>query len=95
MSTVQDCGFKLIDHPPYSTDLVPSDYFPLQTLTKHLVGKRHDSDADAISTVDDFSEGKEENFYATGIRAVWTAEEIMLKNKLSLVKFRYFVLVRQ
>ena len=27
MSAVHDCGFELIDHPPYSPDLAPSDYF--------------------------------------------------------------------
>ena len=25
MSAVHDCGFELIDHPPYSPDLAPSD----------------------------------------------------------------------
>lgn len=31
---------------------------------------------------------------STDGRSVWTAEEIMLRNKPTLVKFKYFVLVR-
>ena len=70
MSAVHDCGFELIDHPPYSPDLAPSDYFLFPNLKKHLAGKRYDSDDDVISAVEDFFEGQEENFYATGIRAL-------------------------
>ena len=70
MSTVHDCGFELIDHPPYSPDLAPSDYFLFPNLKKHLAGKRYESDDAIISTVEDFFEGQEENFYATEIRAL-------------------------
>ena len=26
MAAIHDCGFKLIEHPPYSPDLAPSDF---------------------------------------------------------------------
>ena len=70
MSTVHDCGFELIDHPPYSPDLAPSDYFLFANLIKHLAGKRYESDDDVISAVEDFFESQEENFYATRIQAL-------------------------
>ena len=70
MSAVHDCGFELIDHPPYSPDLAPSDYLLFPNLKKHLAGKRYESDDDVISAVEDFFEGQKENFYATGIRAL-------------------------
>ena len=40
MSAVHDCGFELIDHPPYSPDLATSGYFLLPNLKKHFAGKR-------------------------------------------------------
>ena len=52
MSTVHDCSFVLIDHPPYSPDLAPLDYFLFPNLKKHLAGKRYESDDDVISAVD-------------------------------------------
>ena len=70
MSAVHYCGFELIDHPPYSPDLAPSDYFLFPNLKKHLAGKRYESDDDVIFAVEDFFEGQEENFYATGIQAL-------------------------
>ena len=70
MSAVHDCGFKLIDHPPYSPDLAPSDYFLFPNLKKHVAGKWYESDDDVISAVEDFFEGQEENFYVTGIQAL-------------------------
>ena len=70
MSAVHDCGFELIDHPPYSPDLASSDYFLFSNLKKHLAGKRYESDDDVISAVENFFEGQEENFYAPGIRAL-------------------------
>ena len=27
MAAVHDCGFELVDHPPYAPDMAPSDYF--------------------------------------------------------------------
>ena len=70
MSVVHDCGFELIDHPPYSPDLAPSDYFLFPNFEKHLAGKRYESDDDVISAVEEFFEGQKENFYSTGIRAL-------------------------
>ena len=40
MSTVHDCEFKLIDRPPYSFDLAPSDYFLFRNTKKYLDWKR-------------------------------------------------------
>ena len=57
MSTVHDCGFELIDHPPHSPDLAPLDYFLFPNLKKHLAGKQYESDDDIISAVKDFFEG--------------------------------------
>ena len=45
MAAVCDCGFELVDHPPYSPDLAPSDYFAVpQHWKKHLAGKQYQTD---------------------------------------------------
>ena len=72
MSTVHDCGFELIDHPPYSPDLAPSDYFLFPNLKKHLAGKQYKSDDDVISAVEDFLRVRRKTFkvrnYLSSIR---------------------------
>jgi len=37
---VHDCGFVQLDHPAYSPDLAPSDYFLFRSLKSHLRGVR-------------------------------------------------------
>ena len=36
MAAVRHCGSELVDHPPYSPDLAPSDYFLFPNMKKTL-----------------------------------------------------------
>ena len=70
MAAVRDCGFELVDHPPYSPDLAPSDYFLFPNMQKkHLAGKQYQTDDEVISAVDIF-EDQDDGFYTTGIQAL-------------------------
>uniref|UniRef100_A0A673BIC6 Histone-lysine N-methyltransferase SETMAR n=1 Tax=Sphaeramia orbicularis TaxID=375764 RepID=A0A673BIC6_9TELE len=68
MAAVKDCGFELVDHPPYSPDLAPSDYFLFPNMKKHLAGKRYQTDDEVISAVEDFFGDQDESFYTAGIQ---------------------------
>lgn len=46
MATVQECGYKLLVHPPYSPDLAPSDHHLSADLKKRHRGRRFDDDID-------------------------------------------------
>ena len=35
-AAMKECGFKEIEHPPYSPDLAPSDYYLFSKLQKDL-----------------------------------------------------------
>ena len=48
---MHDCGFELVDHPPYSPDLVPSKYFLFPNMNKCLAGKQYWTDDEVISPV--------------------------------------------
>jgi len=39
-------GFQCLDHPPYSSDLAPSDYYLFPGLKKQLKGRHFSSDAE-------------------------------------------------
>jgi len=47
----QQCGFQQLNHPPYSPDLAPSDYFLLQVMKKFLRGKRFSTDEEVKEAV--------------------------------------------
>jgi len=42
-------GFQYLDHPPYSSDLAPSDYHLFPGLKKQLKGRHFKSDAEVIA----------------------------------------------
>uniref|UniRef100_A0A3Q0SYF5 Tc1-like transposase DDE domain-containing protein n=1 Tax=Amphilophus citrinellus TaxID=61819 RepID=A0A3Q0SYF5_AMPCI len=69
MAAVHDCGFELVDHPPYSPDLAPCDYFLFTNMKKGLAGKQYRTDDEVISAVEHFFDGQDESFYTTGIQA--------------------------
>ena len=49
MAAVCDCGFEPVDHPPYSPDLAPSDYFLFPNMEKtHLAGKQYRTNNEVI-----------------------------------------------
>ena len=48
MAVVRECGFELADHPPYSPDLTPSDYFLFPNMKKHLAEKHYRTDDEVI-----------------------------------------------
>ena len=70
MAAVRDCGFELVDHPPYSPDLAPSDYFLFPNMNKHLAGKQYRTDDEVISAVEEFFKDQDESFYTTRIQAL-------------------------
>ena len=68
MAAVLDCGFELtlVDHPPYSPDLGPSDYFLFPNRKKQTTR----SYLQTLFFFFLFSEDQDESFYTTGIRAL-------------------------
>ena len=44
MTTVDDCGFELTDHPPYSPDLASTDFRLFPNLNKYLVSVQFTTD---------------------------------------------------
>jgi histone-lysine N-methyltransferase SETMAR len=53
---------ELLLHPPYSLDLVPSDYWLFANLKKILAGKKFRSNEEVISETEDYFETKDKSF---------------------------------
>lgn len=65
---LEELGFELVDHPPYSPDLAPSDYYLFPQLKKDLKGTKFGSNEDVIRATEAFLEGKASDFYLTGLK---------------------------
>jgi len=67
---VRDCGFVQLDHPAYSPDLTPSDYFLFRNLKSHLRDVRYPDDETLKKAVKEWLEGQTEDFYFSGINSL-------------------------
>jgi len=66
-AALRDCGFEQLDHPAYSPDLSPCDYFLFSNLKRDLRGRRFSSDQELVSTVTHWFNTKPATFYRAGI----------------------------
>ena len=64
---ILDCGFTELNHPPYSPDLAPSDYYLFSKLKSDLRGKKFTSDDEIKSAVFQHFQSKDKNYFYTGI----------------------------
>lgn len=69
-AAVRDCGFEEINHPPYSPDLAPSDYYLFPNLKKDLRGKRFHDDEELKAAINEHFSGKGENYFLEGIEKI-------------------------
>ncbi|XP_063386186.1 histone-lysine N-methyltransferase SETMAR-like [Cydia fagiglandana] len=63
---MKELGFGTIDHPPYSPDLAPCDYFLFRNLKKDLRGRKFSTDDEMKAAVTDFFDDKPKDFFFMG-----------------------------
>lgn len=65
---IQDFRWELFNHPPYSCDLVPSDYFLFLHFKKWLGGQRFENDKELRNVVENWFNSQAASFYSDGLR---------------------------
>jgi histone-lysine N-methyltransferase SETMAR len=58
---------EILPHPPYSTDLAPSEYHFFRSLSKNLRGVSFNKDAKLQNGLDDFFTAKPADLFKRGI----------------------------
>jgi len=56
-------GFQCLDHPPYSPDLAPSDYYLFPGLKKQLKVRHFSSDVEVIAAAETWLDGQSSDFF--------------------------------
>jgi [histone H3]-lysine36 N-dimethyltransferase SETMAR len=75
VETIQKLKFEVLDHPPYSPDLAPSDYHLFGPLKESLRGRRFTSDDAIKEAVHSWLVAQPKSFFFEGIRKLeqrWT-----------------------
>lgn len=70
MAAIRDSGFELLEHPPYSPDLAPSDFYLFPRLKEDLRGNKFFNDGEVMAAVEAFLEGQEKYIFLKGIRGL-------------------------
>ena len=66
-ATIRECKFEQLNHPPYSPDLAPSDYYLFRNLKSHLRGTRFRDDDELKAATEAWFEDQIDDFYFKGI----------------------------
>lgn len=75
MTAIREAGFELVEHPPYSPDLAPSDFYLFPRLKEHLRGKKFEDDSEVMAAVEAFWDSQDKDFFLKGILGLekrWT-----------------------
>lgn len=67
LAALHKAGFDILEHPPYSPDLAPSDYYLFPKLKKELRGKKFLSDDEVKDAVSAYFSGQDKTFFYEGI----------------------------
>lgn len=67
LAALHNVGFDILDHPPYSPDLAPSDYYLFPKLKKELRGKKFSTDEEVKDAVSAYFSDKDKTFFYEGI----------------------------
>lgn len=61
--TLDELGWDVLPHPPYSPDIAPSDYYLFRSMAHCLCEQRFQNFEDVQNWLDDWIELKQENFF--------------------------------
>jgi histone-lysine N-methyltransferase SETMAR len=65
--TIEKMGWEILEHPPHSPDLAPSDFHLFGKLKERLSGKRFASDQEVENETRNWPTNLDTNSYAEGI----------------------------
>ena len=68
LKAIFNAGFEIIEIPPYSPDLAPSDFHLFPKLKEHIRGNKFEDDDAVMAVVDEFFESQDHDFYSEVIR---------------------------
>ena len=67
LAKIEDLGWKLLTHPPYSPDLAPSDFHLFGPLKESMKGIHFQTDEEVKAAVSNWLRTQSMEFYAKGI----------------------------
>lgn len=67
MAKISELKYELLEHPPYSPDLAPSDFYLFPALKKFMRGKRFSTNDEVIAAVEAYFTDLPDSYFRDGI----------------------------
>jgi histone-lysine N-methyltransferase SETMAR len=77
VETVNEFRFELLEHPPYSPDLGPSDFHMLGPMKEALRGRRFSSNEEVIGVVQNWLKTQPKELFSDGLTEICKTLEPM------------------
>jgi histone-lysine N-methyltransferase SETMAR len=77
---IKKLNWEILDHPPYSPDLAPSDYHLFRSLQHHINNKKFERFEEVNDAILAYVESKPRSFYKVGIEKLVTRETVIASN---------------
>ena len=74
-------NFVELNHPAYSPDIAPSDYYLFKNMKAFLRGKNFDSDDEVITTVEEYLRNLDSEFFFNGIKSLYDRWQRVVANE--------------
>jgi histone-lysine N-methyltransferase SETMAR len=68
---IKELNWEILDHPPYSPDLAPSNYNLFRSLQHHWNNKKFERFEEVNDAILAYFQSKSRNFYKAGIENLW------------------------
>ncbi|XP_021930927.1 histone-lysine N-methyltransferase SETMAR-like [Zootermopsis nevadensis] len=81
LDTIRRLRFQILQHPPYSSDLAPSDYHVVGPLKDALRGRRFGNDDEVEEAVHSWLKAQPKTFFSDGIKKLVQRCEKSIENK--------------
>ena len=85
-SAIENLGIEPLDHPAYSPDLAPSDFYVFRLLKKHLRGKKNDDKNELKATVEEFFKTQQPSFFQSAFHELLIRWNKCVESKGSYVE---------
>ncbi len=79
IQSINDKGWELLEHPPYSPTEAPTDYHVNRSLKNWQAGKGYDDLGDLVADVKAWIASKDRHFFARGIDRLPSKWEAVIK----------------
>jgi histone-lysine N-methyltransferase SETMAR len=82
---IKELNCEILDHPPYSPDLAPSDYHLFRSLQNHLNNKKFERFEEVNDAILAYFELKTKKFFKAGIEKLVTRWETVIASSRNFI----------